>query len=95
MFGRGYSPRLFLLLTAVRTMPPVLQTDGIDVVEIIPLFLFANAKEKDGQKEKGLDLRHCAKQTLSPKVYTRHFLLLTAVRTMPVVLQTDGIVMLY
>ena len=37
-------------------MPPVLQTDGIDVVDVIPLFLFANAKEKGGQKEKGFRL---------------------------------------
>ena len=46
-------------------MPPVLQTDGIDVVDVIPLFLFANAKEKDGQKEKVFKLATFCETPLS------------------------------
>ena len=29
-------------------MPPVLQTDGIDVVDVIPLFLFVAQKKSEG-----------------------------------------------
>ena len=47
-------------------MPPVLQTDGIDVVDVIPLFLFVAQKKKMDKKKKALDLLHYAKQVLSP-----------------------------
>ena len=44
----------FLLLIAVNSMPPVLQTDGIDVVDVIPLFLFVAQKKKvDKKKSEG------------------------------------------